>query len=145
MSSWIYFVTIEMLPFVVKRKMHRSYKLLLHEIPLEWLTWLDCDSEFSSVNGWHDTSTCSPLILCVFSVTFLASAKRKISFVPLFTNSNKACLIRRSHCNLNMYFFDTRQGRIARLVVDLADFHFHISWKLHAWQVRTDLINTLSS
>ena len=83
MSSWIYFVTIEMLPFVVKRKMPRSYKLLLHEIPLQWLTWLDCDSEFSSVNGWHDTSTCSPLILCVFSVTFLASAKRKIPLLHI--------------------------------------------------------------
>ena len=32
-----------------------------------------------------------------------------------------------------------------RGVVGLADFHFHISWKLHAWLVRTDLTNTLSS
>ena len=32
-----------------------------------------------------------------------------------------------------------------RDVVGLADFHFHISWKLHAWLVRTDLTNTLSS
>ena len=31
------------------------------------------------------------------------------------------------------------------LVVGLADFHFHISWKLNAWLVRTDLTNTLSS
>ena len=83
MSSWIYFVTIQIPPFVVKRKMHRSCKLLLHEIPLQWLTWLDCDSEFSSVNGWHDTSTCAPLILCVLSVTFPASAKRKIPLLPI--------------------------------------------------------------
>ena len=88
----------------------RDSKLLLKEILTQWLTWLDCDSEFSSVNGWHDTSTCAPLILCFLSVTFLASAKRKISFVPLFTNSNKACLIRRSHCNLKMYFFLHQAG-----------------------------------
>ena len=31
-----------------------------------------------------------------------------------------------------------------RLVVGLADFH-SISWKLHAWLVQTDLINTMSS
>ena len=31
-SSWIHFVTIQMPPFVVKRKMHRSCKLLLEEI-----------------------------------------------------------------------------------------------------------------
>ena len=49
----------------------------------QWLTWLICDSEFSSVNGWHDTSTCAPLILCVLSVTFPASAKRKIPLLPI--------------------------------------------------------------
>ena len=32
-----------------------------------------------------------------------------------------------------------------RLVVNLGDFHFHISWKLHAGQVCTDLNNTSSS
>ena len=31
-----------------------------------------------------------------------------------------------------------------RLVVGLADFQ-SISWKLHAWLVQTDLINTMSS
>ena len=31
------------------------------------------------------------------------------------------------------------------LVGGLADFHFHISWKLQAWLVCTDLTNTLSS
>ena len=28
------------------------------------------------MNGWHDTSTCAPLILCFLSVTFPASAKK---------------------------------------------------------------------
>ena len=30
-------------------------------------------------------------------------------------------------------------------VVGMADFHFHISWKLHAWLEHTELTNTLSS
>ena len=30
-----------------------------------------------------------------------------------------------------------------RLVVGLADFYFHISWKLHALLVRSDLTNRL--
>ena len=49
--------------------------LLSQEIPPQWLTWFDCDSEFS-VNGLHDTSTSAPLTRCVRRVTFLASAKR---------------------------------------------------------------------
>ena len=38
MSSWINFVTIQMPPFVVKKKMHRSCKLLSKEIPCTSMT-----------------------------------------------------------------------------------------------------------
>ena len=58
--------------------------LLSQEIPPQWLTWFDCDSE-SSVNGLHETSTSAPLTRCVLSVTFLASAKRTMPslLIPL--------------------------------------------------------------
>ena len=46
-SSWIHFVTIQMPPFVVKRKMYRSCKLLLEEIP-------NCYLKRFQLNDWPD-------------------------------------------------------------------------------------------
>ena len=42
----------------------------------------------------------------------------------------------------NSHKFVRGVASFSTYVVGLAYFHFHISWKSHAWLVRTDLSNT---
>ena len=70
--------------------------LLLQEISLQWLTWLDDNWEFSSVNGWDDISTCTPLTVCVLRVTSLATTKKEMQYYYLLLKEVVSLLVRTS-------------------------------------------------
>ena len=64
-------------------------------------------------------------IMCVMSLVISCSLYNQTNFMK--RNSHK---------------FVRGVASFSTYVVGLAYFHFHISWKLHAWLVRTDLSNT---
>ena len=90
------------------------------------------------------------------NVIFVPHSKSRESFLTfcLFIHESRKVnphkIIKNRVCELGFlsprWFFNLTDGcynvarggeSALRLVVGLADFHFHVFWRLHAWQIRT--------